>query len=142
MFNRRPLMLIIKEIESRIKEKEYSVRSLEYELDKRGYKNINRGRIFRTFYTKEGAQAFLNGADDTIEGVLTVLGTTSEDLMRDIICKEESKYPEEIREIMEFIKKPEALPYLKLAYAQYKAKQAELYVEKIERELINPSPKK
>lgn len=141
MFNRRPLMLIIKEIENKIKEKEFSVRSLEYELDKRGYKEINRGRIYRTFYIKEGAQSFLNGTDDTIEGVLTVLGITSEDLMRDIIRREESNYPEDVKEIMEFVRKPEAIPYLKLAYAQYRAKQAALEVERIEKELSDTSPK-
>ena len=114
MYNRRPLLMIIKEIENKIKEKEFSVRSLEWELDRHGFKNINRGKIYRTFYTKDDGQYFLNSADDTIEAVLTILGLTAEDLMREIIKKEEDKYPEDIKEIMEFVHSPESLPYLKL----------------------------
>ena len=141
MYNRRPLLLIIKEIEKRIKEKDFSVRSLEWELNERGFKNINRGKIYRTFYTKDDAQYFLNSADDTIEAVLTVLGITSEDLMQSIISKEEETYPDEIKEIMEFVRKPESMPYLKLAYAQYKVNIAEENVKRLEQAILNQSPK-
>ena len=141
MYNRRPLLLIIKEIEKRIKEKDFSVRSLEWELNERGFKNINRGKIYRTFYTKDDAQYFLNSADDTIEAVLTVLGITSEDLMQSIISKEEETYPDEIKEIMEFVRKPESMPYLKLAYAQYKVNVAEENVKRLEQAILNQSPK-
>lgn len=141
MYNRRPLLLIIKEIEKRIKEKDFSVRSLEWELNERGFKNINRGKIYRTFYTKDDAQYFLNSADDTIEAVLTVLGITSEDLMQSIISKEEETYPDEIKEIMEFVHKPESMPYLKLAYAQYKVNIAEENVKRLEQAILNQSPK-
>lgn len=141
MYNRRPLLLIIKEIEKRIKEKDFSVRSLEWELSQRGFNNINRGKIYRTFYTKDDAQYFLNSADDTIEAVLTVLGITSEDLMQSIISKEEETYPDEIKEIMEFVRKPESMPYLKLAYAQYKVNVAEENVKRLEQAILNQSPK-
>ena len=141
MYNRRPLLMIIKEIENKIKEKEFSVRSLEWELDRHGFKNINRGKIYRTFYTKDDGQYFLNSADDTIEAVLTILGLTAEDLMREIIKKEEDKYPEDIKEIMEFVHSPESLPYLKLAYAQYKANIAQDNVKRLREAILNQSPK-
>lgn len=141
MYNRRPLLMIIKEIENKIKEKEFSVRSLEWELDRHGFKNINRGKIYRTFYTKDDGQYFLNSADDTIEAVLTILGLTAEDLMREIIKKEEDKYPEDIKEIMEFVHSPESLPYLKLAYAQYKANIAQDNVKRLREAVLNQSPK-
>ena len=141
MYNRRPLLMIIKEIENKIKEKEFSVRSLEWELDRHGFKNINRGKIYRTFYTKDDGQYFLNSADDTIEAVLTILGLTAEDLMRTIIKKEEDKYPEDIKEIMDFVHSPESLPYLKLAYAQYKANIAQDNVKRLREAILNQSPK-
>lgn len=141
MYNRRPLLMIIKEIENKIKEKEFSVRSLEWELDRHGFKNINRGKIYRTFYTKDDGQYFLNSADDTIEAVLTILGLTAEDLMREIIKKEENKYPEDIKEIMDFVHSPESLPYLKLAYAQYKANIAQDNVKRLREAILNQSPK-
>ena len=97
--------------------------------------------IYRTFYTKDDAQYFLNSADDTIEAVLTVLGITSEDLMQSIISKEEETYPDEIKEIMEFVRKPESMPYLKLAYAQYKVNVAEENVKRLEAAILNQSPK-
>jgi len=141
MYNRRPLLTIVKAIERKIKERDYSIRSLEQELDKKGYDKITRGKIFRTFYTKDGRQFFLNSADDTIEAVLDVLGMTAEDVMRDILQREENEYPEDVKEIFKFARKPEALPYLRLAYAQYKAREAELEVERIKEELSKSSPK-
>jgi len=141
VFNRKPLMTIIKEIERIIKEKKYTVRSLEQELDRAGYDEITRGKIYRTFYTKDGRQFFLNSADETIEAVLTVLGLTSEDIMRNIVNKDNSIYTGELKEIMDWANKPEAEPYLKLAYAQYKKKLMELEVERIQKALGVNSPK-
>jgi len=137
MFNRKPLMLIVKEIERIMRERDYSIRSLEQELDRCGYGDITRGKIYRTFYTKDGRQFFLNSADETIEAVLTVLGLTSEDIMKNIVGGEK-QYTGELKEIMEWTKTQEAEPYLKLAYTKYKAKQMEIEAERIEKSLLSP----
>ena len=141
MFNRKPLMSIIKEIERLIKEKKYTIRSLEQELDRAGYDEITRGKIYRTFYTKDGRQFFLNSADETIEAVLTVLGITSEDVMRNIIHEDDMVYTGELKEIMDWVHRPEAEPYLKLAYAQYKTHLMAQEVERMQKALGVTSPK-
>lgn len=144
---RRPLMLIVKEITHNLKQHGYSIRALENDLANKGCGDISRGKLIRLFYTSEkNQQAFLNSTDDTIEAVLTLLNITSKDLFSSIMnqyYKENNIYQhfednEELKNkkgFIEFLKNPDAMPYLKRAYKQYTQDQIREELEQIRKEL-------
>ena len=140
MYNRRPIMDIMSLIHSIIKEKGYSARSMSESMEALGFES-NRGKIDRAFYSGKDKQVYIQNLDDTIEGVLAVFGMTAEDLYEILLKKERESIPDELQEIVAFTRKPEAIPYLKLAYAQYKAKKASQEVERMQRALKITSPK-
>lgn len=128
--NRRPMERILNEISSILSARGYSIRKLEEKLHDIGY-DVNRGKIYRTFYDARGTRVFLEGYDDTIEVVLKALDLSSDDIIRRCLGEEREMTPHD-REIVNFLSTPEAMPYLRLAYAQYQAMKStmELYKEK------------
>ncbi len=143
MVTSRLLIRIMSEIKSIMEEKELSSRELSYMCEKKGHPEVTRSKILRAFYVGEGKQNFLNSTDDTIEGVLDALGYTGEDILMRILKKDcdpkevpeepQSNFPEEI---IDFISKDEALPYLELSYAQYNKVRAEQEYERKMKEIL------
>lgn len=146
MVTRRLLVRIVEEIRRVFGERGISSRELSELCGKHGYDKITRSKILRAFYVEEGRQFFLNNTDDTIEGVLDVLGVTGDDILERIL-KEDNDPTKEIpgtnlpQEVIEFIKTKEAEPYLKLAYAQYKTQQNKKELERLQQEIISAENK-
>lgn len=132
MGTRRPILEVVREISRRLKLKGYSIRRVEADLKKIGITNINRGKIIRLFYVSEkNNQDFLNNADDTIEAVLTLLDLTSQDIYQTLL----EQCTEYDTEMINFIQSPEATPYLKQAYNQYKADKLEGEIKQLQEQI-------
>ena len=132
MGTRRPILEVVREISRRLKLRGYSIRRFEADLKKIGITNINRGKIIRLFYVSEkNNQDFLNNADDTIEAVLTLLDLTSQDIYQTLLeqCTDYNT------EMIDFIQTPEAVPYLKQAYNQYKADKLESEIKQLQEQI-------
>ena len=132
MGTRRPILEVVREISRRLKLRGYSIRRVEADLKKIGITNINRGKIIRLFYVSEkNNQDFLNNADDTIEAVLTLLDLTSQDIYQTLLeqCTDYNT------EMIDFIQTPEAVPYLKQAYNQYKADKLESEIKQLQEQI-------
>ena len=132
MGTRRPILEVVREISRRLKLKGYSIRRVEADLKKIGINNINRGKIIRLFYVSgKNNQDFLNNADDTIEAVLTLLDLTSQDIYQTLL-EQSTEYD---TEMINFIQNPEAVPYLKQAYSQYKADKLESEIKQLQEQI-------
>ncbi len=127
--NRRPVSKVVTEVYKIIKEKNYSIRSISDKAQRAGFDYMNRGVVGRNFYEGAEKQLFIKKLDDYIEAILTVTGFTNDDLFKRIIRPEllDSGIQEEIAL---FIRNPDSLPYIKMAYIQYKK-------DKLEEELRN-----
>ena len=130
--NRRPMERILNEISNILTARGYSIRKLEEKLSDMGY-DVNRGKIYRTFYDAKGTRVFLEGYDDTIEIVLKALDLTSDDIIRRCLGEDREMNPYD-KEVINFLSTPEAMPYLRLAYAQYLAAKStfDIYEKKKE----------
>lgn len=137
MVTRRLLIRIVSEIRKIMQEKELSSRQLSEMCEKKGYPGATRSKILRAFYITDGRQNFLNNTDDTIEATLDTLGYTGDDILNRILDEDndiinvfhQTGLPQEV---INFIRKPEAEPYLRLAYAQYKNNMAKKEMEEIQ----------
>lgn len=137
MITRRLLVRIVTEIKKIMDEKDVSSRELEDMCKKNGFPTVTRSKILRAFYVGNGKQFFLNSTDTTIEAVLTSLGYTGDDVI-DRIVKTDNHVEVSCNvsnEIREFVQNQEAVPYLKMAYTQFKLNQAKIEFEKIRNEM-------
>lgn len=125
MVTRRLLVRIVTEIKTIMVERGLSSRQLAELCNENGYDKVTRSKILRAFYVESNKQFFLNNTDDTIEGVLSTLGFTGDDVLHRIL-EEDKEDPNPFKnsglpeEVINFIQTKEAEPYLQLAYAQYK----------------------
>ncbi len=134
--NRRPIEKIVLEVYKIIKEKNYSLRSISEKARSAGFEYMNRGVVGRNFYEGADKQLFIKKLDDYIEAILTVTGFTNEDLFKRIIRPD--LLDEGIQEeIVAFIRNPKALPYIKMAYIQYKKDKLEEELRKLKSEINN-----
>ena len=137
MVTRRLLIRIVSEVRKIMQEKELSSRQLSEMCDKKGYHGVTRSKILRAFYVTDNRQNFLNNTDDTIEATLDTLGYTGDDILNRILDEDNDiinvfHQTELQQEVINFIRKPEAEPYLRLAYAQYKNNMAKKEMEEIQ----------
>lgn len=138
MEENRLMIRIVSEIKKIMDEKHLSSRDLEAICEKHGFKGVTRSKIIRAFYTGEGRQFFLNSTDDTINAVLTSLGYTGDDILKRLLygnlelANGDGTFNKELRE---FLKNDNFIPYLKLAYAQCKADETKKELEKIQEQL-------
>lgn len=138
MVTRRLLLRIVTEIKTLMEEKELSSRELAEMCNKRGFEGVTRSKILRAFYTGENRQFFLNNTDDTIEAVLTTLGYTGEDIL-DRILRKDNKVNDVVErtpvEIIDFVRDKKSIPYLKMAYAEYKLNGAREEYERLKEQI-------
>ena len=135
MYNRRPLNAIFEVIRKEIKTKNWSILRFADEAQKRGFDNITRGKVQRTFWPDEGANSYINHLDDYIECALTIIGLTSDDILNKVIQTDRRGIPKDLLDVIEWSRRPEALPYLKLAYAQFKLDEATREANRIKKEI-------
>ena len=122
--SRRPVGKVITEVYKIIKEKNYSIRSISEKAQSIGCDYMNRGVVGRNFYEGADKQLFIKKLDDYIEAILTVTGLTNDDLFRRIIRGDiENEMIQ--RDVIGFINNPESIPYIKMAYIQYKRDKLE-----------------
>ena len=132
--NRRPVSRITREIYKIIKEKNYSIRSISDKAQKLGYDYMNRGVVNRNFYEGVDKQLFITKLDDYIEAILAVVGLTSDDLFERLLTNTEIN-PSIPKEISNFVNNEEALPYIKIAYIQYKKDKLEKELQALKTEV-------
>ena len=134
--DRRPIGKIVAEVYKIIKERNYSIRSIADKAQEIGFKYMNRGVVDRNFYEGAEKQLFIKKLDDYIEAILTVVGLTNEDLFKRAI---EEEITDGIinRDIIRFVRNPESLPYIKMAYIQYKKDKLEEELQNIKSEIDN-----
>ncbi len=132
MNNRRPVSEIMAKVKEVIKENGYGALSLSDKIVSTGIKkDMNRGRIERAFYHGVNQLSYVQSLDDTLEAILTLFGLDSKDIYLMLLNNDTKGYSEEEKMFMEFVKDPKAKPFIKLAMAQYKLKQAEDEIKKI-----------
>ncbi len=137
---RRLLLRIVTEIKTLMEEKELSSRELAEMCNEKGFEGVTRSKILRAFYTGENRQFFLNNTDDTIEAVLTTLGYTGEDILDRILQKDNEVNDVVERtpvEIINFVKDKKSIPYLKMAYAEYKLNGAREEYERLKKQIVS-----
>ena len=135
MYNRRPLNAIFDVIRKEIKDKNWSILRFADEAQKRGFDKITRGKVQRTFWPEQGANSYINHLDDYIECALTIIGLTTDDVLNKVIQTDRRGIPKDLLDVIEWSRRPEALPYLKLAHAQFKLDEAKREAEQVKKEI-------
>ena len=135
-FDRRPVEKVVREVSKIIKEKNYSIRSISEKAQSIGFEYMNRGVVGRNFYEGAEKQLFIKKLDDYIEAILTVTGFTNDDLFKRIIRPDilETGIQEELAL---FVRDPVSLPYIKMAYIQYKKDKLEEELRSLKSEMNN-----
>ena len=136
MVTNRLLVRIVTEIRKIMIERGVSSRQLEKMCNNLGYP-VTRSKILRAFSVENAKQSFLNNTDDTIEATLIAFGCTGEDILNRILHEDDLFNFDPLQshlsdDLIAFVNSPEAVPYLKLAYAQYKAKLAKKEIEDLQ----------
>lgn len=132
MYRRRPVSEIMLKVKQLIKKNGYGALSLSDKIVSSGIRpDMNRGRIERAFYHGVNQLSYVQSLDDTLESILTLFGLTNEDLYEMLLNDNLEGMSEEDNMCIDFAKNPQARPFIKLAMAQYKLKQAEKELEKL-----------
>lgn len=132
MYRRRPISEIMLKVKQLIKKNGYGALSLSDKIVSSGIRpDMNRGRIERAFYHGVNQLSYVQSLDDTLESILTLFGLTNDDLYEMLLNDNLEGMSEEDKMCIDFAKNPQARPFIKLAMAQYKLKQAEKELEKL-----------